>query len=189
MANNVCSIPECNRPLYAKGLCNTHWARSRRGHDLYRPFDRKDWPISDRFWSKVDKGKENECWLWKGCASAGYGKFSVRGRQVYAHRVAFTLANKGIQKGHVICHRCDNPLCVNPRHLFSGTQKMNVEDAVQKRRHVHGQRASSAKLKNEDIPKIRERLKSEAHDVIAADYGVSRAAISMISSGKTWKMY
>lgn len=187
--NKVCSIASCESPHYAKGFCNTHWARSRRGHDLDRPISRKDWPFAERLWGKTKVAGPDDCWIWTGAITKGYGAFSLSGRQTYAHRAAYILEHGSIPRGELICHKCDNPLCVNPRHLFSGTHKVNMGDAVSKGRQAHGQQSGAAKLKNEDIPKIRARLGSETHEAIASDYGVSRATISLISSGKTWRLH
>lgn len=183
-----CNIRSCERPHYAKGLCNTHWARSRRGHEMGRAFDRKDWPFADRLWSKTDKAGPDDCWEWKGSTTKGYGVMSARGRQQYVHRLSYELANGPIPPRKVICHRCDNPLCVNPAHLFAGSHLDNSQDAITKGRHAYGERSGMSKLRNADIPVIRDRLQSETPTQIANDFGVSSAAIAMIQAGKTWRL-
>lgn len=88
-----------------------------------------------RFWSKVNKGDIDECWGWLGYKGINkYGTFNpYYGKTVYAHRFAFEITN-GI-KPEICMHTCDNPSCVNPNHLVSGTQKDNMSDCVQKKRH------------------------------------------------------
>lgn len=184
----ACSIAGCERSHYAKGLCNSHWARSRRGHDLTRSFDRREWPWEARLWKRVAKGDSDQCWLWTGSTTKGYGAFSIAARQTYAHRAAFIVAHGHIPDGHFVCHRCDTPLCCNPAHLFAGTHAENMADRDAKNRKPIGERVFNAKLKERDIPGIRARLAAgERHEDIAADFNVNRATISMISSGSTWR--
>lgn len=96
-----------------------------------------------RFWAKVDKS--GDCWIWTASRDrAGYGKFSVR-HQTHekAHRWIYKTLVGPIAPGLVVCHSCDNPPCVNPAHLFLGTHKDNMQDAVQKGRQARGDRTGS----------------------------------------------
>lgn len=99
--------------------------------------------LEERFWSKVDRRCQGECWNWlAGRNSGGYGVFIVRGKNQKAHRVAWELTNgplppkNGRWHGICACHRCDNRLCCNPNHLFLGTQQDNMLDCVGKGRHA-----------------------------------------------------
>ena len=87
---------------------------------------------SERFWCKVEK--TDSCWNWKASLKSGYGGFQYNGHFVRAHRASWHMHNGPIPEGIFICHKCDNPLCVNPEHLFLGTHRDNVLDAVSKGR-------------------------------------------------------
>ena len=89
--------------------------------------------VEQRLWAKVEKTAT--CWLFRGTLNnKGYGKLFFEGRLVYAHRVSYALAHGGLPASHVL-HRCDTPACVNPDHLFLGTQGDNIRDMAAKGRH------------------------------------------------------
>lgn len=149
-----------------------------------------------RFWSFVNR--EGACWLWLGarigdCGRSQYGAFSmprvpVRGRKVsiprYAHRVAWELTHGPIPEGLNVCHRCDVPLCVNPGHLFVGTQLDNMRDAKRKGR-LHVQRRGRQVLNDSQIAEIVALRQSGVTLLAIADrYGVSKGFVSMVARGK-----
>lgn len=147
----------------------------------------------NRFWDKVDKS--SYCWKWIAAKnSKGYGLFKLDGRvntPNLAHRVAWTLVNGEIPKGSCCLHKCDNPECVNPDHLFLGTQSDNMKDMVAKGRQnkAKGSSASNSTLIEDDVVKIKKLLLYGKldHASIASMFGVSISNISTINTGRTWR--
>ena len=152
-----------------------------------------------RFWSKVDvKFSSQECWEWRGAQKLhGYGSFRLpstpdnKRQCVPAHRVAYSLINGGIPDGLIIRHTCDNPKCVNPHHLLTGTHKDNAADKVERGRAYTGKQScennGAAKLTWADVVKIRERSsRGESNVSIARDFDVSHSMVSKIKLGHFW---
>lgn len=148
-----------------------------------------------RFWAKVDKSAGPDgCWLWTAHRSrAGYGSFRIGGRagnMLKAHRVAWELANGPIPSAGdhhgtmCVCHKCDVTGCVNPAHLFLGSQTENTRDMDAKGRRARGESNGSAKLVEAEVRDIL-GLRASSRE-IARRYGVSRRAIRDILAGKTW---
>jgi hypothetical protein len=127
----------------------------------------KDWPpIEERFWAGVAKQSENQCWEWQRyfCSSTGYGRIYGEGRKQGTHRVSWKIHFGEIPEGKVVCHTCDNRKCVNPRHLFLGTQADNVRDMWGKGRAVPPPHDKIAMPKSEKRRRNRDRMgKSKTH--------------------------
>lgn len=104
----------------------------------------------DKFWKKVDKGNKDECWRWAGGTKTpkGYGMLDVNYKKIYAHRVSYMIHFGEIPEGLLVCHKCDNPGCVNPSHLWLGTHTDNLKDASVKGRWVKGLKCSSLDIIN-----------------------------------------
>jgi hypothetical protein len=94
--------------------------------------------LEERFWEKVDKKSPDECWEWKNSIINGYGTIKLNGKNKLTHRLSYELNVGPIPPGLFVCHTCDNPKCVNPTHLFLGTQKDNLQDASKKGRIASG---------------------------------------------------
>lgn len=143
--------------------------------------------LEERLWRNVDKRGPDECWEWQGGLNRpnGYGQLSNgRNRSVRAHRAAYEIAVGPIPQGLLVCHRCDNPKCCNPTHLFLGTSADNVADKVAKNRQLLGEKIWTAKLKPEQVPAI--RASAEPTHLIAIEFGVSESTIQLIKSKKVW---
>lgn len=108
-------------------------------------FKRWDYgPLLERFLSKVDK--TDKCWLWTGAKNKqGYGSLKISGRQCRANRISYQLFNGDIPNGHFVMHTCDNPACVNPAHLITGSPKENTQDMFKKGRNGLDFRAAQLK--------------------------------------------
>ena len=149
-----------------------------------------------RFWSKVEVGSDEECWLWRASRnSTNYGEFWVgdsfpearRNGIMGAHKVAFLLAVGPIGEGLCVCHTCDNPSCCNPAHLFLATRAENQADMRDKGRAAKGERVANSRLTGRQVQEIKSRLESgEFPRQLAEDFGVSESTIRHVRGGKTW---
>lgn len=148
-----------------------------------------------RFWRFVDKSAGTEaCWPWVGAKTTkGYGHFrqSKTRQMLVASRASYFLEH-GVDPSHLqVCHTCDNPPCVNPKHLFLGTAKDNSDDKIRKGRYVSSNQGRTTNgrsiLSEEDLENVKRRILSkETNKSIAADYRVHHSTISAIRRGKTW---
>ena len=143
-----------------------------------------------RFWGRVDKNGPNGCWIWTGYRQRfGHGWL---GKQGLAHRYSWELLNGPLPAGKCLLHRCDNPPCVNPEHLFLGDRAINNADKVAKGRHAWGEKNKHAILNAEQVLEILRRKpeRSGIHGYtksVAAEYGVSEGAVSAIWAGRSWR--
>jgi hypothetical protein len=152
--------------------------------------------LEERFWEKVVKGKSDECWLWKASLNmAGYGQLYRDGRPIVASRISWELANGPIPAGVFVLHRCDTPACVNPKHLFLGTQVENIADMWRKGRarpwpgpRLKGEACAVSKLTDAKVQDMRRRFKNgERLQRLADRYGVDRMTIKSAVTRKTWR--
>jgi hypothetical protein len=149
-------------------------------------------PIADRFMKYVEAIPIAGCWLWSGAITGGgYGALDIGGRNgksIPAHRISWELFKGKIPDGMFICHRCDVRSCVNPLHLFLGTQLDNVIDCVSKGRHAFGEKSTHmSKLTEEEVLQIKRRWKCRKDtSILAREYGISTHSVRRIVIGKTW---
>ena len=145
--------------------------------------------FKSRFLARIAVDEISECWNWTASRDThGYGHLKQEGRIRLAHRVSYELHRGPIGEGMQVCHHCDNRACVNPSHLFLGTWRDNMMDKLaknrQSRNQLLGEVNPAARLTAKDIITI--RASDATHDELAAKFGVARAHITNIRSGKRW---
>lgn len=144
-----------------------------------------------RFSEKYLKDKDSGCWNWTASlAGKGYGQIKLPGqrRQIYAHRASYIIHLGEIPDGKNVLHKCDNPKCVNPDHLWIGTQKENLQDMKGKDRHLRGERNNQSMLTEKDVMSIKVLLDKSplSQAKIANRFGVSQIEVSRIKRGLRW---
>lgn len=145
-----------------------------------------------RFWSKVQIGAPDACWPWTGAKRDGYGMFKANGRNHGAHRIALTLQGVEVPDVAVVCHRCDNPPCVNPAHLFVGTRADNNADMFAKRRNMLPPTSKlspelAAEIRAEVARRLAEGRPYYGAKDLARRYGVTHISIRAVVNNRTWR--
>jgi hypothetical protein len=141
-----------------------------------------------RFWDKVDI--TNKCWNWIGYKNrAGYGMLGIGYQRPYVHRLSWEIHFGPIPAGKQVCHHCDNPACIRPDHLFLGTARDNLLDAIEKGRHhpppAEGEQNGRARLTENIVRDIRQRV-TDSGAALAREFMVTRQTIHAIRKGKLW---
>lgn len=132
--------------------------------------------------------KTDTCWIWLGAThEKGYGQFWFQKKVRPAHVIAFLLSGKVLSPGEYVCHTCDNPSCINPDHLFAGSQYDNMQDMKSKDRSARlaGEKNGRSKLTESQVQEIRIRI--DSHSDLAREFGVSHTTIMKIRKRALWK--
>jgi len=189
---DICCIKECNLPVVALGLCNKHWRRNKKfgspvavsSHSgSFRGLSAKE-----RFARSVVK--TDGCWLWKASRDKdGYGIFRGELAGVLftrAHRFSYALHTGDLLVGMQALHTCDNPSCVNPEHLFSGSNADNMRDKIQKGRSrvSVGEQNGHAILTERQVRRILKDPRPYAE--IASEYNVAASTIGSVKQRRSW---
>ena len=145
--------------------------------------------LEERFWPKVDIRGPDDCWEWlAGKNYKGYG-ILMRKESKKAHRIAYELTYGPIPNGLHICHHCDNPGCMNPTHLFAGTDMDNTADCIRKGRFIKGEQNGQAKLTSEQVLSIRGEYSqgNTSYPKLGVKYNVDPSTIGKIINQETWR--
>jgi len=143
--------------------------------------------ILPRFNDKYTPEPNSGCWLWTSVLNQkGYGLLRVEGRFQRAHRVSYELFKEPIPNEMCVLHKCDTPSCVNPDHLFIGTQKDNMHDMHRKGRgpNLKGSNSGKAKITEDDVRAI--RADNRPHKIISQDYPISVKSVTNIRCRSNW---
>ena len=151
--------------------------------------------LRERFYQRIELSEDSDCWLWTaslngGAKGGGYGQIRFQGQTYLAHRLSYMIAHGDIPEGLSVLHTCDVSHCVNPKHLFLGTQTDNLVDASLKGRTAVKEQNGNAVLTEAQVSEIREtkaKFPSVTQYDLADTYGVCQATISQVLREVTWK--
>lgn len=187
---DACSVDGCLKSVLARGLCSAHYAKLRKYGDptVVRQNQLHGKTLMERWSAYVTRGAG--CWEWSGYKDPnGYGRLSIDNRPILAHRVSWEIHRGPLTSADHICHRCDNPSCVRPEHLFLGDHAANMADKMAKKRHRYGVSRGEAhgcsKLTIEQVHEIR-AAEGTVSD-IARRFQMSRTQVRDIRERRSWR--
>jgi hypothetical protein len=148
--------------------------------------------LQERLLSNIEEVNgplHSKCWIWLGAVSRGYGEVRWQGRQLKTHRASWEIYHGRIPQEMHVLHHCDNARCINPDHLFLGTEQHNADDKVNKGRQPKGETHGRAKLKQQQVIEIRHLLATSnlSNVAIGQRYNIGREAIRRIRLSMRWR--
>lgn len=191
----TCKVPGCGKGRAARGYCQMHYRRMRKyGDPLSTTLPRLSFSRPEEIKGVLLKRRARVtcrgCWEWE-CSDPerGYGRITIDSTPHGLHRVsAAVFLGFNVGSDLQVLHRCDNPPCFNPKHLFIGTNLDNIHDKVQKGRVLRGEAHPDSKLTEEDVRAIRARLANgELQVALAIEYGVTQGTVGKIKRRAIWK--
>lgn len=187
----TCKIDHCNLPSRSRGWCEKHyvrWYRHGSPHTTLRNRESVTW---EHLLSKSTLNPKTSCIEWNQSTSTGYGVLQYKGKVVRTHRISYELNIGPIPDGLFVCHHCDNRICINPNHLFIGTQLDNIRDMIAKGRgSPHRGEASGTSIFTEsDVLHIRKTYKGRYGECkqLMKKYGVSKSTILAVMNRTSWR--
>ena len=197
---SVCCISGCTKAVRARGLCSAHYTRLLDGKDLSAPVRKvvRSASDADRLKAHVSVREDTGCWDWTASKTPlGYGQVRYKGTRELAHRASWMVFRGEIPKDastygtQNVLHRCDNPSCINPDHLFLGDQSDNANDAVSKnrwgKRGLKGEAHGRAVVTYDMVREIRSMESLLSARQLGERFGLSKGAVLHILKRRTWK--
>ena len=195
MKRRRCKIQKCECVVRYKtgeyaGLCNKHYLRKYKYGDTNVNKNPRDLTPFQRFIKHIKANKETRCWEWtRALDKGGYGIFNVNRKPVSAHRWSYEYFKGKIPKGLYVLHKCDNPKCIRPSHLFLGTNQDNTKDRHIKGRSASGEAVGTSLLTKSEVLMIRRIYKKGdcTQKSLANTFNVSRACIQAVVTRRNWQ--
>lgn len=181
--SSKCTIENCMGDVWGKGWCCSHYELWRKyGSPLIRRRPAKNASLIERFWGRVAlTADDSRCWEWTGETRNGYGIFNFKKVCYRAHRYAwFLVKGEHPRAGMFLCHKCDNRKCVNPNHLYEGTNQDNIRDRV-----MRGGVPQKQKIPLNVYEQLQDEIHKSTHE-LSQKYGFSQHIIRQVRNGTHW---